>query len=87
MKPVLSCDIQDHFEHACVLRLPVRLTLRSGEQVSGFAWDITKPGGVESLVLKQPDATIALADIKTLRYPHEHGEEVEDGQRWRVVCW
>lgn len=85
MKTAIACEVQDHFEHACVLRLPVKLQLTNGDMAAGTAWDINKVDGVESLVLKQPDATIALTSIRELRYPHELGDELEDGTRWRVI--
>lgn len=35
----MHCDQQDYIEIACTFRLPVRLTLRTGEQCAGQAVD------------------------------------------------
>ena len=85
MNSIISCDIQDHFEHACVLRLPVKVYFNDGSMVEGTAWDIQKMEGVEWLVLRSPDVSIPLTKINTLKYPHNQGDETINGKPWRVI--
>ncbi|MDX1343350.1 MAG: Rho-binding antiterminator [Reinekea sp.] len=87
MNKPIACDIQDHFEHVCVLTLPVRLTRVGGERIQGIAATLRKVEGDECLVLRVNggEQAVPLQQVATLRYPHSHGDEEIDGQRWRVI--
>lgn len=80
----VSCDIHDHFEHICVLRLPVRLTLTDGREIEGRAQDLLRREGQEALALVQSSGTTAILfnEIAALKYP-QPGQSAT--APWRVI--
>lgn len=70
MASVISCEIHDHFEHVCVLRLPVTLSLKNSDPVSGVIVDLITRNKEEYLILNndQGKATYALLDVVELVY-------------------
>ncbi|EGG99323.1 Rho-specific inhibitor of transcription termination (YaeO) [gamma proteobacterium IMCC2047] len=72
---MISCDLHDYIEIACMYRLPVELELKDGVIQQGTAMDIAKnASGEECLLLadNQDDSSaesrlVVLDQIKTMR--------------------
>lgn len=83
----ISCELQDHFEHAVVLRLSVRCLLTNGTTLTGTASGLSRVGGEEQLQLNQSGGSILvpLTRIRTLWYPDAYGQEADADGRWRRI--
>jgi len=68
---IISCDIHDHFEIACMRRSQIFITMHNGQEHSGVAQDLETKDKHELLHLKKNDEEnilkIDLLDIKTLQ--------------------
>ena len=70
MKKIISCNIHDHFEIACMRRSKIALTLHNGSVVEGQAIDLVTKDKNEFIYLKVQDQEVEqinLLEIKTLR--------------------
>jgi len=70
-RKIISCNIHDHFEVACMHRSTVHLVLHNGDEISGKALDLETKNKSEYLHIKSVQETrlqlINLIDIKTLQ--------------------
>lgn len=72
---MISCDLHDYIEIACMYRLPIELQLKDGETQQGTAMDIAKnTNGEECLLLTNnqnnnltESRPVALDQIKIMR--------------------
>lgn len=72
MADVISCDLYDHFEIACMRREFVELQMQNGESVQGTAVDLKTKDGREWLLLDQtgiPRKPVDLREIEVLVFP------------------
>ena len=72
MNKIISCDIHDHFEIACMRRAKVTAVMHNAESHSGIAVDLETKNKREYLHLqKEGDQSVLkidLLDIKTLQF-------------------
>ena len=70
MNKIISCDIHDHFEIACMRRAKVTITMHNDVLHSGTALDLETKNKREYLHLKTEKSVlkIDLLDIKTLQF-------------------
>lgn len=76
---MISCAHHDYVEIACLYRMPVILTLRSGEVVRGIALDTARDGnGAECLKLATGQLVV-LEGVRTLEAaePNPHFSRVD----------
>ena len=70
MKKIISCDVHDHFEIACMRQSEVSLKLHNGQIITGRAKDLVTENKVEYVCLEITDQEqherINLIDINTL---------------------
>jgi len=72
---MISCDLHDYIEIACMYRLPIELQLKDGVTQQGIAMDIAKNANGEECLLLSSDQTdssaesslVVLDQIKTMR--------------------
>ena len=75
LNTMISCDLHDYIEIACMYRLPIELQLKDGETQQGTAMDIAKnANGEECLLLTDnqdgsstESSLVVLDQIKTMR--------------------
>ena len=71
---MISCDLHDYIEIACMYRLPIELQLKDGATQQGTAMDIKKNTSGEECLLLSSDQTdssaesslVVLDQIKTM---------------------
>lgn len=70
MSNIISCDVHDHFEIACMRRSLVEIELPNEKKVTGQALDIINSDGKEYLSLDIDDNKdqFNLKDISTLTF-------------------
>ncbi|EAR10009.1 Rho-binding antiterminator [Reinekea blandensis] len=83
----LRCDLQDHFEHVCVLQLPVRVRLTNGTRLAGTADTLRVVQGLESLQLQSQRGIelVPLNEIATLSYPQAGQTRSTPEEHWPIV--
>lgn len=67
---MLNCHIHDYVEIACMYRIAVRLTMKSGELEEGVAYDVVRNiEKQECLLLKQGDHdnNIILEEVQSMQ--------------------
>jgi len=72
---MISCDLHDYIEIACMYRLPIELQLKDGTTQQGTAMDIAKNTNSEECLLLSSNQTVSSAEsslvvldqIKTMR--------------------
>lgn len=64
---MISCDQHDYVEIACMYRYKVKLTLKSGEEITGIALD-TRPNVQqrECIAINNTDTLISLDSLATM---------------------
>ena len=71
MKKIISCDVHDHFEIACMRRSEVSVTLHNAKTINGYAKDLITKNKMEYFCItitdQDQDEIINLIDINTLR--------------------
>ncbi len=68
---ILSCDLHDYLEIACMFQYQVGITLKSGEVITGQAADVkTLPGKKEILLVKAASSSSAPIEIDITSMSH-----------------
>ena len=66
MKKIISCNIHDHFEIACMRRSLITLTLHNGSMIEGQAIDLVTKNKNEFICLKTPNQEAETKEIKQI---------------------
>ncbi|WP_375056841.1 Rho-binding antiterminator [Zobellella sp. DQSA1] len=78
---MMSCDQHDYLEVACLYRYRVRLTLTSGERLTGIAFDTRRDADRQECLLlgtNEAKQLVRLADMARM-------EAVTDNPHFRVI--
>ena len=85
---MISCEQYDYIEIACMHRYPVKVTLKSGEELDGTAVDTARNGDKQEclrLRSEDQDSLVVLDDLLKLSVlvdnPHFTQVEFPDNQR------
>ncbi len=70
MTKTMSCQVHDHFEHVCVLALPVNLHLKTGDGVAGRVVDLGVENGEDWILLEAESGRqrFMVSQIRRLEY-------------------
>ena len=64
---MISCDQHDYVEIACMYRYQVKLTLKSGEEITGIALDTRRNAQLqECIAINNSDTLIPLDSVATM---------------------
>jgi Rho-binding antiterminator len=64
---MISCDQHDYVEIACMYRYQVKLTLKSGEEITGIALDTRRNAQLqECIAINNTDNLIPLDSVATM---------------------
>lgn len=70
---MISCELHDYIEIACLYRMQVKLKLKNGQLYEGEATDIQLNGdGHECLLLTDQASGGQLTELKQMRASHEN---------------
>ncbi|OXS15605.1 transcriptional regulator [Zobellella denitrificans] len=78
---MMSCDQHDYLEIACLYRYRVRLTLASGNQLTGIALDTRRDGDRQECLLLGTDGAEQLVRLAELT----RMEALTDNPHFRAV--